>query len=117
MATEPNHAGEFLLSEASGNRSREVVTVVAGQVLAAGTVVGKITANDKYAVYDNGASDGTEVAAGVIYNAVDTSATGLNADSEQLVIVRDAEVDANLLTSNDANGTTDLLSLGIIVRS
>lgn len=40
--TEGVHAGEFLLSEAPGDRSRENVTVLSGQDLAAGAVVGKV---------------------------------------------------------------------------
>lgn len=39
--TEGMHAGEFVVSEANGDRSREVVTVVTGQVLKAGHVMGK----------------------------------------------------------------------------
>lgn len=40
--TEGKHAGEFLVSEASGNRSRENVTIKAGANLAAGSVLGRI---------------------------------------------------------------------------
>jgi hypothetical protein len=39
---EGQHAGEFILSEAPGNRSRENVTVLSGQDLEAGEVVGKV---------------------------------------------------------------------------
>lgn len=105
-------AGEFILSEANGDRSREEITVVSGQDLAAGTVVGIITASGKYSAYDNGNADGTETAAGVLYAAVDASA----ADTAGVVIVRDAEVDSSMLTGSDANGVTDLAALGVIVR-
>lgn len=40
--TEGQHAGEFLLSEAEGDRSRESITVLSGQTLEAGEVVGKV---------------------------------------------------------------------------
>lgn len=40
--TEPRYAGEFLVSEAPGSRSREAVTVLSGQNLLAGTVLGKV---------------------------------------------------------------------------
>jgi|GEM_PF-297648 len=40
--TEPQHAGEFLLAERSVNR-RESITVLSGQNLAAGAVVGRVT--------------------------------------------------------------------------
>jgi len=41
--TESRHAGEFIISEGPGWISREAVTVNAGESLAAGTVLGKIT--------------------------------------------------------------------------
>lgn len=117
MPTEKKHAGEFLLSEASGKRSREVVTIDAGLVLEAGTVLGLITADGVYSNYDNGNVDGTETAVAILWDAIDTSATGTNADTEALVIFRDAEVDGNLLVGSDAAGIVELASKGIIVRS
>jgi len=41
--TETTHSAEFLLSEAPGQRSREAVTVLSGQTLEAGEVVGRVT--------------------------------------------------------------------------
>lgn len=41
--TEGKYAGEFLISEANGTRSREQVTLAAGNNLEAGAIVGKIT--------------------------------------------------------------------------
>lgn len=40
--TEAMHAGEFLMSEAPGARSRDAVTVLSGQNLVAGAVVGRV---------------------------------------------------------------------------
>lgn len=40
--TEGRHTGEHIISEAAGSRSRDVVTLITGQNLGAGTVVGKI---------------------------------------------------------------------------
>jgi len=40
---EGTHAGEFILSEAPGNRSRNNVVVLSGQNLAAGAVCGRVT--------------------------------------------------------------------------
>jgi head decoration protein D len=41
--TETRHAAEFVLSEASGNRSRDPITIVSGAgVVRAGTVIGRI---------------------------------------------------------------------------
>jgi hypothetical protein len=43
ILTEGQHAGEFIVSEANGRRSREVVTVLLGQNLKAGHVIGLAT--------------------------------------------------------------------------
>lgn len=117
--TEARRTGEFLISEGNGTFSREAVTVLSGEVLASGTVVGKVTASGKYAAYDNTASDGTQTAAGVLYEAVD--ATG--ADKPGVIIAREAEVAGNRLTwdaANDATaitaGKADLAAVGILVR-
>lgn len=116
--TETVHDGEFLISEANGHQSREEVTVVSGQNLVGGAVVGKITASGKYKIYDNAAVDGSEVAAAVLFGAVDAS----GGDKKGVIIERDAEVNADLLNwgANDATGKTagiaDLLTKGIKVR-
>jgi hypothetical protein len=116
--TEGRHCGEFLLSEAEGTRSRDVVTIASGHDVAAGTVLGKITSGGKYAPYDNGASDGTQTAVAIAYDhydATDADVTGA------VVIARDAEVIGDALTTAGSAGdvsaaVTDLKSLGIIVR-
>jgi len=41
--TENLHAGNFIASEANGTRSRETVTILSGQDLRAGAVLGKVT--------------------------------------------------------------------------
>jgi len=116
--TEGKHAEEFILSEANGMRSREEVTIVSGQNLTACKVLGKISSGGKYAVYANGASDGTQAAAGILCSDVD--ATG--GDKKGAVVVRDAEVKAAMLDwgTSDATaiaaGKVDLLALGIVVR-
>jgi hypothetical protein len=111
--TEGKHTAEFLLSEGNGSISREQVTIAAAAAaLVPGTLVGKITASGKYAAYNNGASDGTEVAAGVLYAAAPDSA----ADQKAVIIARDAEVMASALTGSDTAGVADLKALGIIVR-
>lgn len=74
--------------------SREKVTVLSGENLVSGAVVGKITASGKVVAYNDGNNDGSEVAYGVLYLAVDASA----ADKEGVVIVRDAIVDPSKLT-------------------
>ncbi|MBK6587948.1 MAG: head decoration protein [Acidobacteria bacterium] len=111
--TEARRTGDFILSEASGTRSRDEVTIAAAAAaLEVGTVMGKITASGKYVAYDNGASDGSEVAAGVLYAAVADSA----ADQKGVIIARDAEVNASRLTGSDTAGVADLKALGVIAR-
>ncbi|MCD6706839.1 MAG: head decoration protein [Thiobacillus sp.] len=111
--TETLHAGEFIVSEANGTRSREEVTVAAAAAaLPAGQVLGKITASGLYVAYSNVAVDGSEVAAAILYAPLADSA----ADQKAAVIVRDAEVDESLLTGLDATGIADLAALGIVMR-
>lgn len=119
VKTEGKHDGEFLISESAGDRSRKNITVVSGQNLAAGTVVGKITASGKYTAYDDDNGDGSEAAAGILVCAVDAT----DADKAGVIIDRDAEVKDDLLvwaSTNDAtditNGKADLELLGIRVR-
>lgn len=111
--TEGKHTAEFLLSEGNGSISREQVTIAAAAAaLVPGTLVGKITASGKYVAYSNAASDGSEVAAGVLYAAVADSAS----DQKAVIIARDAEVMGSALTGSDTPGVADLKALGIIVR-
>ena len=111
--TEARRTGEFLLSEATGTRSREEVTIdLSAGAMVAGTVVSKLTATGKWVEYDNVGTDGTEVAAGVLYAGVPNSA----ADQKAVVLVRDCEVTGIRLTGSDAGGIADLKVLGIIVR-
>lgn len=119
--TESPRTGQFLLSEASGTRSREIVTIVSGAgALEPGMVLGKITSSGKFTPADVGATDGSETAAGVLYAAVDATA----ADVEAVAIVRDAEVKRHELlwhTSVDTAGEKatkedELATIGIIVR-
>jgi hypothetical protein len=119
--TEGQHAGEFVLSEANGNRARDnvIVTVGAATTFAAGSVLGKITASGKYVLYDDGNADGSEVAAAVLYDNVENSG-GAPADFTAVAIVRDAEVRTNDLqwaaSVDEAGGIVDLAAVGIIAR-
>lgn len=121
MATKTMGArdADFLLSESAGSRSRESVTILSGENLEGGSVLGKVTASGKYVLSDADAVDGSEAAAAVLLNAVDASA----GDSLGTVIVRDAEVDTDKLVwdaLNDAGEKTtalaELLALGIVAR-
>jgi hypothetical protein len=91
--TEGNHSAEFLLSNEE-TLSFDKGVLITGQNLAAGTVLGKITASGKYTLHNNAASDGSEVAAAILYDATDATA----ADTPCTVVSRIAEVaDAKLI--------------------
>lgn len=111
--TETFRTGHFLLSEASGTRSREEVIIdPTSPAMVPGTVMSKLTATGKYVPYDDVGTDGSEVAAGILYAAVADSA----ADQKAVVYVRDCEVNGSRLTGLNANATADLKLLGVIVR-
>lgn len=103
----------FVLSEASNTRSRDNVVVAAlGVAIASGTVLGKVTASGKYVPYSNAASDGSEVAAGILYEHIPAQ-TG---DVSAVAFTADCEVNRKELTGLDATGEADLRTLGIKVR-
>lgn len=117
---EPVRPLEFLVSEANGQLSRQqVVIAIAAPAMVAGTVLGRITANGQYTIYNNGAADGSEVADAVLAYDVPDSAAVQNA----VVIDRLAEVQGALLNwgANDGAGitagTTDLLAKNIKIRA
>ena len=117
FGTEGTHAGEFIVSEANGSRSREAGTLASGHNLAAGAVVGMIAG--EYVEYNNGNVDGSETAVGVLFDAVDASA----AAADCVVIARDAEVNLAELVweagqdqaAQDA-AVVELAAVGIIAR-
>jgi len=118
---EKRGAGFHMVSEANGFRSREAIIVKQGEVLEVGTVLGKITAEDKYVQVDNvtPASDGSEDAACILWDKVDAT----DGDVEVAVHARDCEVNGNELIyavgadqgQQDAV-TAQLEALEIIVR-
>lgn len=126
--TEGMHAGEFLVSEANGgstgvSRSRDSITVLSGQNLVAGAVIAKVTASGKYVERANAAdvaSDGSETAVGILFDAVDASA----GDTTGVIIGRDAEFNATEVTyktgyvvdTDDTAAKAELLAVGVIAR-
>ncbi|WP_068318910.1 head decoration protein [Polycladidibacter hongkongensis] len=111
----------FLLSEASGNRSRETVTLSGSDgLIAAGTVLGKMTASGKYKPATAAGNDGAEKGAAVLCYAVDPGGQ----DAEVVVIARDAEVKEPLLVFHTSVNTgaeitakrDELAEAGIITR-
>jgi hypothetical protein len=119
VLTEGRYTAEFLVSEANGARSRDVVIIASGEVLEPGTVLGMVTASGKYVQLDPAASDGSEAAAAILYEGVDATA----ADTSRAVLLRDAEVNGGEIVWPDGITEPDkttaigqLAALGILVR-
>lgn len=99
--------------------SREVVTIITGQNLAMGAVVGKITASGKITELNEDASDGSETAYGVVIANYDAT----SADLDGVAMVRDAYLATENLVWNatiDAGEKTtalaELAAKGLIAK-
>jgi len=119
VLTETQHAAGFLVSEANGTLSREIGTLITGQDLEAGTVLGAITASGKWTQFNQDGADGSETAAGVLL--ANTDAT--SADQPCVAIVRQAEVNAaelvwpaDIEAGEKTAAIAQLAARGIIVR-
>lgn len=100
-ATDP----ELLYSTA--RFTQKGVTLAGGQgILPMGTVLGRVTATKKWKVYDNSASDGTEVARGVLRRAVDTGSSGAPDQLGNIVISGILKLE--YVSGADSNALTDL---------
>lgn len=116
----------YLVSEANGSRSREVITVAQGHKLPPGTVLAQVEATGKYVPLDpaNGSGagetpDGSQIALAVLYAAVDTT----EAEKPGVVTARDAEVADHALTwpaaitqPQKTAALGQLAAVGIVVR-
>lgn len=111
--TEGSRNYAFLLSEANGTLSREVVTMLQdaanSQPCVAGTVLGMITASGKYTPYDDTVAGlvatGATVAAGILAHNVDEADIAAG-DVTVEIIKRLAEVkDAELSWHSSADAT------------
>ncbi|MFA8386875.1 MAG: head decoration protein [Pelagibaca sp.] len=121
VLTEGRHPGEFLMSEANRQRSRDNITVASGAgIIAPGTVLGKVAASGKYVASAAGATDGSEAAVAVALYGCDAT----SAEAAIAAIVRDAEVNGSVLTyhadrdqpAEKAAANAALAAVGIIVR-
>ena len=119
ILTEGQHAGEFLVSEATGTRARAAVTVAAATDLAPGTVLGIVTGTGFYTAFNQDAQTGEQTAKAILWDACEADSSGVTA----AVIVRDAEVNgAELVWPDDieagekTTAIAQLAAVGIIVR-
>lgn len=80
------------------------VTLGTGQgILPAGTILGRKTADKKYYVYNNSASDGTQTAVGVLRKDADTRASDVQAN-----IVIQGILKNNMISGADSAALVDL---------
>lgn len=119
MATEISQdlktTAHYLVSEASGYRSREQVLIGSGSnVLKSGAVIGKVTASGKYMPYAPGAADGTETASAILFEGCDAT----SADVRRTITARDAEVHVEVLEwaagVDDTQKNTALTALAVL---
>lgn len=119
VLTETPRPGEFIISEANGSLSRETVVIASGQNLSACAVLGKVTASGKYKELNPAASDGTQIAAGVLVAAANATA----GDIAAAAVVRLAEVNKERMvwksgatSGEQATALTQLASAYVIAR-
>ncbi|UES51193.1 head decoration protein [Roseibium aggregatum] len=103
----------FVLSEASGKRSVDAVTIASGEgVLEPGSVLGKVTASEKYVFSPNAevaGKEGAEVATAILGYRVDAT----DADQKVVAYTADTEVKKPMLlfhasVDDDAKTATKL---------
>jgi hypothetical protein len=118
-AIEPKNLGDLLKFEEASLYSRDEVTVAAGQTLAIGAVVGRNTASNEIAALDPSASDGTEIAIGVMGEEVDA----VPAPTQAVMIARHALVarqalawPSGITAEQNATALAQLESRGIVAR-
>lgn len=118
--TEGMYPLEFVVSEASGTRSRETATLVSGQDLDAGTVLGVITASGKLTQFDE---DNTVAGSGTAKYILAYPCDASDGDAECVIIARDAEVNgaelvwpSTIEAGEKTTAITQLAAAGIIVR-
>ena len=118
--TESMNLGDLLKYEAPNLYSRDRVTVAAGQNLPLGAVVGVVTATGKVKQIDPSATDGTQLAAGVLMQACDAA---LAERTDGLIVARHAIVSDHALqwptgitTGEQQAAIAQLKSLGVLVR-
>jgi hypothetical protein len=117
---EPSNLGDLLKYEAPNLYSREQLTVASGQVLPLGAVIGIQTASGKVKVVDPSATDGSQVAAGVLLQAIDAASgdkkSGIAVVRHAMVSDRGLIWPSAMTSLEKANATQQLKTLGVLVR-
>lgn len=117
--TETQHPAAFVVSEASGTRSRDPITLAAGLgFVEAGAVLGQL-ANGTYTPLAPAASNGSEIAAAILHTSVTVGAAAAPA----VAYVRDAEINgaeliwpAAITEPQTATALGQLAARGLIAR-
>ena len=112
--------GDLLKYEEENLYSRDQVTVVNGQNLKLGAVIGRVSATQKVKALDPSATDGSEVAAGVVLQSIDASAAektnGLIV-SRQAIVADHALIWPSVITSEEKTAAiAQLEAIGVLVR-
>jgi len=120
VITESQNLGDLLKYEAPNLYSRESVTIAAGQNLKLGSVLGQASMDGKFHALNPTATDGTEIAVGVLAN--DTDATLIDRD-DAILIARHAILakhaliwPAGITLAQKAAAENQLQGLGMVVR-
>lgn len=120
VLTEPMNLGDLLKYEAPNLYSRDLVTVASGQSLRLGTVVGVVSATGKYRQLAPAATDGSEVAAGVLLQDCDADLIdredGLIAARHAIVAHHALVWPASITNAEKSAAIAQLKTLGVLVR-
>lgn len=112
--------GDLLKYEEENLYSRDQVTVVSGQNLKLGTVIGRVSATQKVKALDPSATDGSEVAAGVVLQSIDASAAektnGLIVSRQAIVADHALVWPVAIATEEKTAAIAQLEAIGVLVR-
>lgn len=112
--------GDLLKYEEENLYSRNQVTVVSGQSLKLGTVIGRVIATQKVKALDPSATDGSEVAAGVVLQSIDASAAektnGLIVSRQAIVADHALVWPVAITTEEKTAAIAQLEAIGVLVR-
>ena len=118
--SESMNLGDLLKYEAPKLYSRDRVTVVAGQTLPLGAVVGMVTATGKVKQIDPSATDGSQYAAGVLMQKCDAHLAdrddGLMVARHAIVADHALQWPTGITTAEQQAAVAQLKALGVLVR-
>jgi Bacteriophage lambda head decoration protein D len=118
---EPFNLGDLLKYEAPNLYSRDRVTVLSGQTLPLGAVVGLVTSSGKVKQIDPSATDGSQYAAGVLIQDVDAHLAdrtdGLMVARHAIVADHALQWPAGITLAEQQAAVLQLKALGVLVRT